>query len=182
MGAALLVVGCIPSLNPFYTEKDLVSDKRIVGEWIDKSESKEVWKFEEAENKGYKFTYTEKEGKTGEFDAKLFKLGKEYFIDLIPSKCDFATNQADLVAFAVFPGHLLIRVTQFEPELKLAFTDLDWLSKALEKDPSILQHHVEDKRVVLTASTKDLQKFVLKHLTELFPNESSLTRKKPDVK
>ena len=58
---------------------------------------------------------------------------------------------------------------QFEPELKLAFFNFDWLGKFLEKNPKALAHHAEDTkdkeggRLILTAGTRDLQKFVLKH-------------------
>jgi len=53
-----------------------------------------------------------------------------------------------------------------EPELKLAFFDFDWLQKHLGKNPKALAHHREDDRFLLTAGTRDLQKFVLQHLGE----------------
>jgi hypothetical protein len=168
LGAAALLCSCIPSVNPFYTDEDVTFDPRLLGAWQDneKAESPDVWKFESATNQAYKLTITEKEGKRGVFTAHLFQLGAEYFLDLIPVDCDYATNQADLVAFSMFPGHLLVHVSQIEPELKLAFFDFDWLKKILEKDPEALAHHQEGDRLLLTASTPDLQKFVLQHLGE----------------
>ena len=79
----------------------------------------------------------------------------------------------------MFPGHLLVRVSQLGPELKLAMTDFDWLSKHLKADPKTLAHHIEGERVILTASTRDLQRFVLKHLDkgELFGEPSAMVRK-----
>ena len=78
----------------------------------------------------------------------------------------------------MFPGHLLVRVSQLEPELKLAFFDFDWLQKYLEKNPKALAHHQEGDRIVLTAGTRDLQKFVLKHLGEgeLFEKPGAMVR------
>jgi len=38
----------------------------------------------------------------------------------------------------MFPGHLLLRASQLEPELKLAFLDFGWLEKFLEKNPKAL--------------------------------------------
>ena len=52
----------------------------------------------------------------------------------------------------MFPGHLLFRVVQVEPELKLAVFDYDWLQNYLDKHPNSLAHHREDKSIVLTAS------------------------------
>jgi hypothetical protein len=167
-GLALCLPACIPSLNPFYTDKDLVFDARLTGTWREKSEAQEaeVWKFEKTEDKAYKLSMTDKEGKQGEFTAHLFKLKQDYFLDLIPNDCNYATNQTDLVAWSMFPGHLLARVPQIEPELKLAFFNFDWLCQQLTNNPSILAHHQEGDRLVLTATTRELQRFVLKHLAE----------------
>lgn len=180
LGAAALLCSCIPSVNPFYTAKDVVFDPRLLGAWQekDKADNPDVWKFESTTNNMYRLTVTEKEGKHGQFDARLFKLQQEYFLDLIPADCEFATNQADLVASSMFPGHLLVRVSQLEPELKLAFFDFDWLQKYLEKNPKTLAHRQEGDRLLLTASTRDLQRFVLKHLGEgeLFEKPGAMVR------
>lgn len=179
VGAAVLLAACIPSVNPFYTDKDVVYDQRLIGEWQEKAETNnpERWTFEQSTNKGYKLTVVE-HGKTGEFTAHLFKLKQEQFLDLIPSKCEFATNQADLVNFSVFAGHLIARVPQIEPELKLAFCDFDWLEKYLAKNPGALAYHTEEKNMILTADTRDLQKFVLKHMgtNELFQEYGEMVR------
>ncbi len=66
----------------------------------------------------------------------------------------------------MFPGHLLVRVWQLEPELKLALFDFDWLKKHLEKNPEALAHRTENGSILLTAETRALQKFVLKHLAD----------------
>lgn len=180
VGAAALLCSCIPSVNPFYTARDVVFDPRLLGTWQEKNktDNPEVWKFESATNKMYQLTVTEKGDKQGRFDAHLFKLKQVFFLDLIPSDCDYATNQADLVAASMFPGHLLVRVSQLEPDLKLAFFDFDWLQKYLEKNPKALACHQEGDRVVLTAGTRDLQKFVLKHLGEgeLFETPGEMVR------
>jgi len=174
--AIVLLGACVPSINPFYLEKDVIMDKQIEGEWI--NEENETWKFEaDKDNTAYTLKITQNDGKTGELKAKLFKLGKECFIDLLPNNCEFATNQADIINASVFPGHLLMRVSQFGPQLKIATMDYDWLSKTLEKTPSALPNHVEEKRIILTASTKQLQKFTLKHLDKLFPKEEAFNRK-----
>src|ERR1039457_3803632 len=115
-GLALCLSACIHSLNPFYTEKDLVFDARLTGTWREKSEAQEaeVWRFEKTGDKAYKLVMTDKDGKQGEFAAHLFKLKQDYFLDLIPNDCNYATNQTDLVGWSMFPGHLLARVPQIE--------------------------------------------------------------------
>jgi hypothetical protein len=192
--AAVLLSACIPSVNPFYTEKDVVFEERLLGEWEAEEENAdgpEIWRFEKSDlksekssNKAYKLAVIEKkDARKGEFMACLFRLKKEYFLDIIPADCEYAPDQADLVEFSMFPGHLLVRVSQIEPQLKLAFFDFDLLEKHLKANPKALAHHREGDRVVLTASARDLQRFVLKHLAdgELFEKPGRLTRKTNSV-
>jgi hypothetical protein len=180
-GIAALLCSCLPSINPFYTDKDVIFDPRLLGAWQeqDKTEKPDVWKFEGTTNKTYELTVTQEERKQGVFTAHLFQLQQEFFLDLIPADCEFATNQADLVAFSMFPGHLLVRVTQIEPKLKLALFDFDWLQKYLEKNPKALAHRQEGDRLLLTAGTRDLQEFVLQHLGEgeLFAKPDTMVRR-----
>jgi hypothetical protein len=181
LATTFLLAACIPSVNPFYTAKDLAFDTRLLGEWQekDKPQEPEIWKFEKADDKSYKLEVTEKGGKQGQFSAHLFKLKEHYFLDLTPTDCSYATNQADLVAASMFAGHLLAHVTQIEPELRIAFTDFDWLQKQLTNNPSVLPHRREGDSFLLTASTKELQKFVLKHLGEgeLFGKPGEMVRR-----
>lgn len=179
--AAILLAACIPSVNPFYTDNDVVFDSHLVGGWQEKSESGDrpnTWAFEQSTNKGFDLTVTEG-GKTGKFSAHLFKLNDAQFLDLIPADCDYASNQADLVAFSMFPGHLLMRVAQIEPELKMAACDYDWLEKYLETNSTAIAHHAEGERIILTDSTQNLQKFLLNHLgtNELFKQYEAMIRR-----
>jgi hypothetical protein len=177
---AVLLAACIPSVNPFYTDNDVIDDPQLVGEWQDKTSTNnpEVWSFEPSTNKSFKLTVTE-EGKKGEFSARLFKLKQQRFLDITPTDCNYASNQADLVAFSMFPGHLLLHVAQSEPELKMAMCNFDWLDGYLRTNSKAISHHREGDRVILTADTRDLQKFVLKHIgtNELFKEYGEMVRR-----
>ena len=137
LGAAVLLCSCIPSVNPFYTDQDVVFDARLLGEWqeMDKSDNPDVWKFDGKTNQMYKLTITEKEGKQGRFNAHLFQLKQEYFLDLIPDDCQYATNQADLVAASMYPGHLLVRVSQLEPGLEAGVLRFRMAARNSQKEP-----------------------------------------------
>ena len=180
LGIAVLICSCVPSVNPFYFPKDVITDSRLVGDWLeaDNKDNPSNWKFEATDSNSYNLTVTEEQGKKGGFDAHLFKLGKEYFLDIMPTTCDYATNQVSLVGAAMIPGHLLIRVSQFEPTLHLALCDPDWLRKYLGQHPKAIAHRTEEDFIVLTADTPDLQKFVLKHLGkgELFSDGGDMIR------
>jgi hypothetical protein len=137
----------------------------------------ESWVLEPASDQAYKLTVTGKENKSGRLKAHLFKIKDEHHLDIIPDECEFAAGQSDLIGMAVFPGHLLVRVSQLEPELKIAFVDFGWLHKFLEENPGALAHHSEENRALLTATTRSLQRFVRKHSEGgLFQPASTLIR------
>ena len=182
--AGLLLTACVPSVDPFYTAEDVVFDPQLVGGWrsADEDDGPEQWKFVETEpGRGYRLIVTEEDGRQGEFKATLFKLDDHCFLDLTPTDCSYATNQAQLVAVAMFPGHLVLHVAQIEPSLKLAFMDVDWLEDHLEQNPGALAHRPkeDDDRTLLTANTRDLQRFLLEHLEggELFADYGELQRR-----
>ena len=176
---AILLAACIPSVNPFYTDKDVVFDPRLVGEWRgNDTNNPETWVFEQSTNKAFDVMVTE-QGKTGKFKAHLFKLKDARFLDVIPTDCNYASNQAYVVSYSMFPGHLLMRITQIEPELKFAPCDYEWLQKYLETNPGAVAHHTEYDSIVLTDTTANLQKFVMKHLgtNELFKEYGTMVRR-----
>jgi hypothetical protein len=172
LAVAGLVAACVPSVNPFYTDKDIITDARLAGSWLEAEdkESPAAWNFAVQTNRSYAVTLTEEKGKTGKFEGHLFKLGPELFLDLTPTECEFATNQASVVGMAVIPGHLLLRVKLENQKLNLAFCNPDWIKKFLEKNPAAIAHRLVDGNVILTADTAALQKFVQSHLgpDELF--------------
>lgn len=163
-----LIAACVPSVNPFYTDKDVITDARLAGTWLEDEDkdSPASWKFETATNHSYAVVLTEDKGKTGKFEGHLFKLGAELFLDLTPTECEYATNQAGTVSTAMIPGHLLLRMKFTEKKLSLAFCDPDWVKTFLEKNPAAIAHRKVDGNIILTAETAALQTFVLKHLGE----------------
>ena len=66
VGAALAVAGCIPSLQPLYTDKTTVFDPALVGFWV-QDNGHSTWEFVRNESNTYGLTYTDKEGKPGHF-------------------------------------------------------------------------------------------------------------------
>lgn len=180
LAVAALMAACVPSVNPFYTDKDVITDTRLAGAWQE-AENKEqpaTWKFEAITNGVYAVALAEDKGKTGKFEGHLFKLGAELFLDLTPTECDFATNQAGMVGAAMIPGHLLLHVKLDDKTLGIAFCNPDWIKKFLEKNPAAVAHRVVDNSIILTAETRALQKFVLKHLgkDELFGDSTDYHR------
>lgn len=158
----LALSGCVPSLHPLYTEKDLIAEPALLGSWVD-LKSKESWTFKQDGEKQYKVVYTDNENKIGEFSVHVLRMGGQEFLDLYPVEPKLQEN-------GFYSGHLLrvhtfLHASQTKPTLKMSFLDPDWLKKFLEKNPSAIRHEkVDEDEIVLTASPRELQKFLLAHL------------------
>jgi hypothetical protein len=163
----LALLGCIPSVYPLYTEKDLTYDPALLGSWREKEDSEGSWTFTQDKEKTYKLVIRDKD-KSSPFLGRLLKLGDRRFLDITPDGAGLEDlNREDLYKALLIPGHFFFRVDQVEPALKLTALKGDWLNNLLKKDPKAIQHlqHGSDT-VILTAPTEELQKFILKHLKD----------------
>jgi hypothetical protein len=173
-GIMLLIVGCVPSLHPLFTEKDLVFEPSLVGTWVGEGD-KTTWTFQKAEDDAYELVYAE--GKVpAKFDAHLLRLGKSLFLDIYPADTEIHEKiDNDFYQFHLIPAHTFSKVWIEGDVLHLGMLDHDWLKKMIDnKKVNISHERLSDEpspMIVLTASTKALQKFVLKYAedTEAFP-------------
>jgi len=174
---AVLMLGCVPSWNPLYTDKDVVFDPALIGVWATDND-KESWDFSKDGEKAYKLVQIDHDGHRAEFAVHLVKLKDTRFLDLYLTKATDAKFNG-LAAFSLLPAHLFLKVQQIGPVLQMAVMDPDWLKEYLEKNPKAIRHEkLEEGRIVLTAATADLQKFVLEHAKEkLFGDTADLKRK-----
>ena len=162
--AALLFTGCVvTSVYPFYQAKDVTFDPALLGTWVDTDSDPgdDSWVFEKIDDRTYKLIVANGTEKT-EFDARLFKLGDVMFLDWLPRE------RPD----GGVPMHHLVRVDTISPQLTVRLFKSDWLADHLERNPRAVRHIAVPKpageggsdEIVLTADTKELQRFIRKHL------------------
>jgi len=183
--------GCVPvmSLHPLFTEKDVVFDKKLLGTWVEDSNT--TWEFSRSEEtkNAYKLIYTYQENKDakekakGLFIVRLIKLKNNLFLDVCPApweqqdvnKIEWAYNTLFLI-----PAHTFIKINSIEPQLKMLRTDDEKMREFLKADSNAVKHTVLEDKPVLTASTKELQAFVLKYADDsrVFTEAIVLGRKK----
>jgi hypothetical protein len=179
----VLLAGCVPSLHPLYTDKDVVYDPKLVGVWSDPNSSDTgIWEFRPAEPNTYTMIFTDKDKKTGSFSVHLAKLNNTLFLDVFPNDPNMPQN--GFYQIHLLPAHTFMKVDQIEPTLKLCFMDVDKFTKRLEKNPTLLKHEIlknGEAKLVLTASTKELQEFMRKHAgdKDVFGEPSNLKRMPP---
>jgi len=186
---AAFLGGCIPvmSLHPLYTEKDIVFEEGLLGTWLeDVNKPEAFWKFERVEKpkNAYKLILSDEEGHKGSFIAHLVKLQDKLFLDAYPSESPWEPEEPNEVDFLfnnlfLLPTHTFMKIDSIEPELKIRLTLESKMEELLEENPNAVKHTKTEERLVLTASTKELQEFVLKYVDDenLFTDEIVLNRK-----
>lgn len=163
VGLCLFLPACVPSLNPLYTNKDLVHDPALVGVW-GKDGEKESWSFEKGDEKSYKLTHIDDDGHKAQFEVHLVKLKQHLFLDFFPTEIiNEETRLNALATMTLIPGDLFAKVHEIGPELKIAFMDPDRIKDLLTKKPRIVRHQIVKDNLGLTGSTKELQKFMIKY-------------------
>lgn len=173
------MTGCfVLSVHPLYFEKDLVFESGLVGTWGEKEHEKdlsELWIFKKSGEKSYRLIIRDEKEGEGLFEAHLLKLGDHMFLDLYPEEPE---TGSEFYNMHVIPAHSFMRVSLEGHVLRLAFFDLDWLKKNIEQNKVTIKHERRDDTIVLTASTEELQAFVLKHIEEafIFEEEGTLHR------
>ena len=175
-----LLGGCVLSVHPLFTAEDLVFEEKLLGVWAGES-SKETWEFGrhgDEDDKKYTFVYTDSEGKTGEFLASLGKLDDMLFLDLYPEQPDVNAN--DFYKHHLLGTHTFMKVEQIGPTLQMRMMSPDKMKEMLKEDPNLVEHEVleeRDSQILLTASTEELQRFMVEHA-----NDEGLFDKPRDMK
>jgi hypothetical protein len=178
IGTAFFTAACISSLNPIYTEDDLVLDRSILGRWTDEEQS-ETWEFTCLDEKRYKLVHTDEKGQKAEFEAGLLKIGGKFFMDITPLKSRALSNE--LASGHVLRTHSFIQMVQEGRGYRISYLEPKWVSAFLEKEPNAVRHSIIGGEVVLTDSTKNLQKFIAAAIDSPGAFSSSATMKRREV-
>jgi hypothetical protein len=210
----MCLAGCVPvdSLNPLYTDADVIFDDALVGQWVpvDHSQEQIVFKFERVKG-GYILWASgkDKNDKYGYF-VHLLSIGKNRFLDVVPASVNISTLENPLKmaqsksgkylgpplvhlglgAYLEVPGgaqtkayvrgaHWFFKFRFDGKKFSLDGTDDEKFLQAIESN----KFHIDtagfemSKDLLITASTKDLQKFVMERVDD----DSFFTQHVPEM-
>lgn len=175
LGMAIFSSGCVPSLHPLFTEKDLTFDPALVGTWVDE-DGKNTWRFQKSGENIYELVYTENE-EPAKFQAHLLKLGDFLFLDIFPEDLKMKNG---LYQGLLLPAHGFSRIWIEKDSVRLAYLDPDWLKQMIDNKKIKIDHDFVNQTIILTAQTPDLQNFALKYAgdAKAFSNQTELHRQK----
>jgi hypothetical protein len=169
-----LFQGCfVKSLHPFFTEKDVLFKPELLNTWTDQDSG--TWEIKPVKEKSnaYEMIFR-KEGKVAVFFVHLFQLEGELYFDFLPLSSN--APGIDLFDLHLLPTHSVAKVAMInKDEVLIKWFNEVWLTKLFEQNRIKIAHEVimdetpsdeEDKAYVLTASTEELQKFIIKYGNE----------------
>ncbi|HEY2170629.1 MAG TPA: hypothetical protein VGJ30_13445 [Candidatus Angelobacter sp.] len=93
------LTGCVPvdSLNPLYTDKNVIFDPALAGKWVSGNPEDGVLRFDRGEEDAYQMVFTQKtaSGHSQEtvYVAHLVSLGGEKYLDVSPKQFDGTAQQ-----------------------------------------------------------------------------------------
>ena len=145
---AALLGGCAPvvSLHPLYTKENVVFDKKLLGSWVEDSNSSAgFWHFESIDepNDAYELVFTREDGMKGSFVAHLVKLEDRLFLDVYPNKLPVHPEDPNemewaLNSFFIIPTHAFVKIDSLEPTLKMRLMLETQLKDLLEENPDAI--------------------------------------------
>lgn len=113
-------------VKTLFTDKDSIFEEKLLGKW--KGKEGETAVFERTEEKAYKITVTDKDGKKETGTANLFRQKNMMFL------CARSEQDNEII---------YAKVDQIEPKLLLRGMDYDELAEMLEKHPESLKQEAD---------------------------------------
>jgi hypothetical protein len=169
---AFFLSGClITSFHPFYKPDDVTSNNLLLGEWINKNS---LLTFSQLEG-AYFLNYKDCEDPynapndfssctMADFTVHLMKLGNNFYMDFYPR--NYMNTDNLFLNLHVKPTHSLAKVSIEKDQIEFRMLNYSWLTNHLETSKDKLSHIKIDELVALTATTQELQDFILKNQNE----------------
>lgn len=145
------MTGCAPAvaIHPLYTSRSLASDLPLEGTW--ESGDGDVWQVKKLED-GYEAASPQ----GSKYMVHLLRLDEYEFLD-VTSKSDPEVGVA---------GHLFGRIRMQGGQLYISSIDEAWLKQMMDAGAAPQSTMGEGNQIVVTASTSELQKFILLHAAD----------------
>ena len=157
---ALLAAACGPalSLHPLYTDEEVIFNPALVGAWGEAGDGL-IFIFGKTEENVYSVTVLgigSSNGDSLSLEGRLIQLDSHLFMDV-------TSKEEDIENFLAVPVHAFLRLSLEGDSLGIAYMDDSWLEDILGQDKEQIKHEQLKGSILLTASAKELQQFVLKY-------------------
>jgi len=176
----LCLAGCLTTLHPIFTAKDLITDPRLIGNWEKaKDKSKVIYRqpnvnelnnlspaLQSEAGKIYMLDEKDEQGDIrSTYYAFMVKLGKYYYMDYYPASEKERQSADNFFAAHYISMHSIYRI-EFKNSNSFNVQRLDggYLEKLIKNKQIRIRHEVmEDGGIFITAPTEELQQYLIKY-------------------
>ncbi|HEY0680508.1 MAG TPA: hypothetical protein VGD17_19640 [Chitinophagaceae bacterium] len=172
---------CLSTVHPIFTEKDLVFDQKLIGNWKEKKDSlngsveitlatnkdlDEIPQLRKFAGKTYMIRVL---STSGEIESAYFgfmlKLGKNYYFDYFPAETPTLKTYDDFYKSHFVKLHTSYRIQITSPRsFQMQQLDENYLQNLIREKKIRIRHETrENGNFVVTASTEELQQYLLKY-------------------
>lgn len=163
---AFIFSGCpARSLNPLFTEQEVIYNPAMIGTWVNVDVS---ITFTKSSDKNYRAVYADLKTKDSlVYIVQLGKIGETWFLDSYPAE----NSQDDHMVAA----HMISKIWFEKNQLYISTLESDWLKKMIDGKRLKIPHVRRKHEIILTASTVTLQQLVSKFgdNKEAFPTDGT---------
>lgn len=178
----IFLSGCLTTLHPIFTEKDLTYDPKLIGTWkTDSTGNKQravitnlstensialPGNISAIKQKGYLISYQDKNGTTSErYIAFLARIGKHLYFDFYPADKKEGQKLDEFFGVHFIKMHTSYRVEiSQDGSFELSQLDGSYVKNLIDEKKIRISHETDaDDNTVITASTQELQQYLLKY-------------------
>lgn len=176
----IFLSGCLKTLHPIFTEKDLVYEPRLLGNWKTEKQGKSgrvditnlsaetminlPGNISSIKDKGYLITY--QDGAAPErYIAFLARIGKHFYFDYFPADKKTDEKLDDFFTAHFVKMHTSYRVDIFKDgSFELSQLDESFVTNLIKEKKTRISHETDaDDNIIITASTQELQQYLIKY-------------------
>ena len=177
----IFLSSCLNTLHPIFTEKDLAYDPKLIGTWNTENQGNKgraiisnlatensvelPGNISTIKQKGYFITWQDENGDTKQYVAFLARIGKHLYFDYYP-----ADKKEDRKLDEFFGVHFVRMHSSYRVEIlkdgsfELSQLDGSYVKNLIDEKKIRISHETDaDDNTVITASTKELQQYLLKY-------------------
>lgn len=177
-----LLSGCLRTLHPIFTKKDLVYEPQLVGNWKTKNNNTEglavitnlsteksielPGNISSIKEKGYLVTYKDVGGDISDrYIAFLAQIGRHRYFDYYPVDKEADKKLDDFYTSHFIKMHTSYRVDmQKNGDFQLSQLDEDYVKKLINEKKIRISHETDtDGNIIITAPTEELQQYLVKY-------------------
>lgn len=190
----IFLSSCLTTLHPIFTEKDLAYDPKLIGIWnVEREGNKErvtisnlatensvelPGNISSIKQKGYLISYQHEDSEIPDrYIAFLSRIGKYLYFDYYP-----AYKKQDQYIDEFFGVHMVKMHTAYRVEIlndgsfELSQLDGSYINNLIDQKKIRISHETgADGNVVITATTSELQQYLIKYSDEPEAYESKKT-------